>query len=64
MKGYKVEYNYWGYDCWGKPELGFWEDYDNEVFLSKDKCVSYCNSLERSHGSDYLFRIKEVEINE
>ena len=60
MTGYKIQYNEWGYDCWGAPERGFWKDKPGPIYTSESKAKEAMNKL--PYRSDTEYRVVPVEI--
>lgn len=59
MKVYKIQFEDIGYDCWGKTENYGWEDYDSNLYASKELAEEALKNIpQRLHS----FRIKEVEV--
>ena len=67
MKGYKIEYDVLGHDCWGAPEWGYWSEWDGTVYLSLNTAQKIMEDLryqKRFSKDRYDFRIIEINIEE
>jgi len=61
MTGYKIHYGEYGYDCWGSSEWFGWYEYDNVVYIDKDK-ANHIMEDAKEQFPDREFEIYEMTI--
>ena len=61
MKGYKIRYADYGYDCWGKTEFTGYVDYDQVVYINYNKAVKIMEDAKKQFPNKD-FSIYEIEI--
>lgn len=61
MTGYKIQYGDYGYNCWGKPKWYGWYEYENKVYVDKNKCIEVMEDA-KEQFPDRDFDIYEIEI--
>lgn len=60
MKVYKIQFEDIGYDYWGKIKNYGWEDYDSNLYASKELAEDALKDIEHDFSGN--FRIEEVEV--
>lgn len=61
MIGYKIHYGDYGYDCWGKSEWCGWYEYNNVVYIDKNKAIEVMEDA-KEQFPDREFEIYEINV--
>ena len=61
MIAYKIHYGEYGHDCWGKSEWCGWYEYNNVVYIDKNKAIEVMEDA-KEQFPNREFEIYEINV--